>query len=160
MPSRAHRAAVRPPTIPPTPPPGVDPDTELLQLVGEVRDEHALIIGPHALDLMCALIRSGAAEVDLLRQGVRPERATADLAVATEITSAEQALSVLAHARRALVASGRLILRTTADPTGRLARRVAQMLRLQGFSGVRARRAGDRSLVVGVLPWFRPPTPA
>jgi hypothetical protein len=105
---------------------------------------------------MCALIRRGAAEVSLLRQGVRPERATADLAVATEIDTPEQALSALTHARRALAASGRLILRLTADPTGRLAKLVARMLRLHGFAAVRATRAGDRTLVTGVLPWFGP----
>ena len=158
MSSLAQRAAVRPRTTPPTPPAGVDPDTALLQLAGEVRNEHALIIGPNALDLMCALIRRGAAEATLLRQGVRPERATADLTVATEVASLEQAISVLDHARRALTASGRLILRTAADPTGRLAQRIAEMLRLQGFSAVRARRAGDRTLVTGVLPWFGPLT--
>jgi hypothetical protein len=156
MSSLAQRAAIRPRPTPPTPPVGVDPDTALLQLAGEVSGEHALLIGPHALELMCALLRRGATEVSLLRQGVRPERATADLAVATEISSEEQALSAMTQARRALAASGRLILRTTADPTGRLAKLVAQMLRLQGFSAVRARRAGDRTLVTGVLPWFGP----
>jgi hypothetical protein len=160
MSTLAQRAAVRPRTTPPTPPAGADPDTALLQLAGEVRNEHALIIGPNALDLMCALIRRGAAEATMLRQGVRPERATADLALATEIGSPEQALAVMAHARRALTASGRLILRTAADPTGRLAQRVAEMLRLHGFSAVRARRAGDRTLVIGVLPWFGPLTTA
>jgi hypothetical protein len=160
MSSLAQRAAVRPRTTPPTPPAGVDPDTALLQLAGEVRNEHALIIGPNALDLMCTLIRRGVAEATLLRQGVRPERASADLTLATEIGSPEQTLSVLAHARRALTASGRLILRTTADPTGRLAKRVAEMLRMQSFTAVRARRAGDRTLVTGVLPWFAPPTTA
>ena len=156
MSSLAHRATARPRTTRPTPATGVDPDTALLQLAGEVRGEHALIIGPNALELMCAMIRRGAAEVSLLRQGVRPERATVDLAVATEIASPEQALSAMTQARRALVASGRLILRTNADPTGRLAKLVAQMLRLQGFSAVRARGAGDRTLVTGMLPWFGP----
>src|SRR5580658_3045272 len=160
MSSLAQRAAVRPRTTPPTPPAGIDPDTAVLQLAGEVRNEHALLIGPNALNLMCALIRRGAAEATLLRQGIRPQRATADRAVATEIASPEQALSVLAHARRALTASGRLILRTAADPTGRLAQRIAEMLRLQGFSAVRALRAGDRTLVTGVLPGFGPLTPA
>jgi hypothetical protein len=160
MSSLAQRAAVRPRTTPPTPPAGVDPDTALLQLAGEVRNEHALIIGPNSLDLMCALIRRGVADATLLRQGVRPERATADLAVATEIASTEQALSVMAHARRALTASGRLILRTTAEPTGRLAQRVAETLRLQGFAAVRTRRTGERTLVTGILPGFGPLTTA
>ncbi len=156
MSSLSQRAAIRQRTPHPTPPVDVDSDTALLQLAGKVRGEHALLIGPHALELMCALIRKGAAEVSLLRQGVRPERATADLAVATEIGNPDQALSALTHARRALTASGRLILRTAADPTGRLAKLVAQMLRLHGFSAVRATRAGDRTLVTGVLPWFGP----
>src|ERR1700722_19591434 len=130
MSSRAHRAIARLRTSHAAPLAGADQDTALLQLTGEVRGEHALIIGPHALEIMCALIRKGAAEVALLRQGVRPERANADLAVATEIGSPEQILSVTTHARRALAASGRLILRTSADPTGRLARLVVQTLRL------------------------------
>jgi hypothetical protein len=133
MSSLADRAAVRLRNNPPPPAPAVDPGTALLRLAGEV---------------------------SLLRYGVRPERASVDLAVATEIGSPEQALPVVAHARRALTASGRLIVRTTADSTGRLAKLVAQMLRLNGFSAVRARRAGDRTLVTGVLPWFGPLTPA
>src|SRR5271157_610239 len=76
MSSLAQSAAIRPRPPHPAPPAGVDPDTALLQLAGEVRGEHALLIGPHALELMCALIRRGAAEVSLLRQGVRAVRAT------------------------------------------------------------------------------------
>ncbi len=151
MSSLAHRAAARPRTISPTAATAVDSDTALLQLAGEVGGEHALIIGPHTLELMCALLRRGAAEVSLLRHDVRPERATADLVVATEIGSPEQASSAVVHARRALVASGRLILCTNADPTGRLARLVARMLPLHGISAVRTRRAGDRTLVAGTL---------
>jgi len=136
--------------------PDPDPDSALLRLAGEVRGEHALIIGGNDVDLMCALIRRGAAEVQLMRQGVRPERATIDLAVATDIANPDQVQSVMTHIRRALTASGRVILRTAADPTGRLARLVTQTLRLHGFSAVRARRAGDRSLVTATLPWFGP----
>jgi hypothetical protein len=133
-----------------------DPDATLLQLAGKISGEHALIIGGNAVELMCGLIRQGAAEVQLLRPGVRPERASADLAVATDLATPDQLSSVMTHARRALAESGRVILRTTADPTGSMARLVAQTLRLHGFSAVRARRAGDRSLVTATLPWFGP----
>jgi hypothetical protein len=156
MPPRTHTAATRRPTTHAAASVALDPSTELLQLAGTVDGEHALIIGGNAIDLMCALISRGAAEVQLMRPGVRPERASADLAVATDIASPDQIMSIMAHARRALAKSGRVILRTSADPTGRLARLVVQTLRMQGFSAVRARRTGDRSLVTGMLPLFGP----
>src|SRR5580658_6777061 len=59
MSSLAHRAAARLRTPSPTAATAVDPDTALLQLAGKVGGEHALIIGPHALELMCALLRRG-----------------------------------------------------------------------------------------------------
>lgn len=132
----------------------VDPDATLLQLVGAVAGEHALIIGKGGLELMCILLRKGAAEVKLLRHGVRPEPATTDLAIATGIDSEERAVTVVAHASRALIGSGRVVLRIAADPAGRLAQKVADLLRLQGFSAVRLRRAGGCSVVAGARPWF------
>lgn len=154
--SQARVAAVRPRTPYATKATAPDPDATLLHLAGEVRGEHVLLIGTGALEIMCSLLRKGAAEVKLLRQGVRPEQAVADLAIATEIDSQDRALAAVAHARRALTQSGRLILRIVADPAGHLAQSVAQTLRLHGFSGVRVRRGSTASLVAGALPWFGP----
>jgi hypothetical protein len=156
--SQARVAAVRQRVPYATQATAVDPDASVLQLAGEVRGEHALIIGAGGLELMCSLLRKGAAEVKLLRQGVRPEHAAADLAIATGIDSQDSAQAAIAHARRALADSGRLILRVVADPTGHLAQSIAQTLRLHGFSAVRVRRAGGCSLVAGALPWFGPTT--
>jgi hypothetical protein len=134
----------------------IDPDAAVLQLAGPVRGEHVLIMGGSALEVMCALQRKGASEVTLLRQGVRPEQHTADLVIAAAVASLEHAASAMAHATRALTESGRIILRTVADPTGRLAQAIARMFRLQGFSGVRVRPTGEGALVVGSRPFFGP----
>jgi hypothetical protein len=134
----------------------IDPDAAVLQLAGPVRGEHVLIMGANALEAMCAIQRKGAAKVTLLRQGTRPEQHTADLVIAAAVASLEHAASALVHATRALRESGRVILQMAADPNGRLARSVAEMLRLRGFSGVRVQPTSEGTLVVGTRPWFGP----
>ena len=131
-----------------------NPASALFQIVGEVRSKRVLIIGSGALNIMCALLRRGAAAATLLRQGVRPEQHTADLAIAIEIGSEDRAVSAIAHARRALATSGRIILVTAIDPTRRLAEAAARTLRLNGFSAVRIRTIGDHALVAGEFAGF------
>ena len=150
MPIRRARAA-RPETCPPAEP---DPDSVLLTCIGEVAGERALILGRGALDVMCALIRAGATEVTALCRNDRPEPASADLVVVSDMVSAESAPGLIGHARRALVTAGRIVLRCPTDSSGRLVQSISRVLRLHGFSALRLRRAGAQTLVTAELPFF------
>jgi threonine dehydrogenase-like Zn-dependent dehydrogenase len=133
-----------------------NPDTALLQMAGEIRGEHALIIGSRAVGLMCALLARGAAAATLLRPGVRPERREADLAIVPEVSDPEELSVAVAHARRALMPPGRIILRIVAGPTQRMAQAVVRALQMHGFSAVRTRAVGHCVLVASELPMFGP----
>jgi hypothetical protein len=130
------------------------PASALLQLAGEVTSKRVVILGSGALDTMCSMLRRGAATATLLRQGVRPERQTADLAIAIEINSPDRVATAIDQARRALAISGRVILVTAIDPTRRLAQAAARTLRLQGFVAIRSLPVGDRTLVTAELVAF------
>ena len=84
----------------------------------------------------------------------RPEPASTDLVVVPDLATADLALGIVGHARRALSATGRIVLCCPIDPSGRLARRVNRVLRLHGFSALRQRRIGMQTLVTAELPLF------
>jgi hypothetical protein len=133
----------------------------LLDCAGEVAGEHAVILGcgvggSGTLELMCALLRRGTTAVTELRRGERPEPQAAELAIIANTTSAEDAVAAVAHARRALGPAGRVVVRVAADASGRLVRQVARLLRQHGFSAIRLRHDGVRTLLTGQLPMFGP----
>jgi hypothetical protein len=132
------------------------PGALLLQLAGEVRNEHVLIIGSGALEIMCALLRKGAAAATLLREGRSPKRAMADLAIMTEIGNLDRMAAAIDLSRDALGVTGRIILRIAADPAQRLASAAAGMLRKRAFSAVRIRTIGAWDFVTGEIPSFGP----
>lgn len=136
-------------TVPPT-----EPATALRAVVGEVRDEAALVIGPQGIDVMCDLLRRGARSVVLLRTEKRPEAHSASLVVVPAAPSIEWLACVLGHARRALLPTGRLVLRLTALPGRQLAAQVMRMLRIHGYTLITARQAGDQLLLKAELPGF------
>jgi hypothetical protein len=131
---------------------GPGPDAGLLDMIGDVAGERALILGRGALDLMCALIKCGAAGVTELCRDSRPERASADLVVVPDLATPV----VLGHARRALGGAGRVVVRFRNDPSGRLVLGTSRDLRLHGFSTLRQRRFGVQTLVTAELPLFGP----
>jgi hypothetical protein len=152
--ARVRAATARPQPRPIHQAAPANPDVALLRLAGEVRGEHTLIIGSQAVGLMCALLRRGASTATLLRHGVRPERQDADLAIVAEVNDPEELAVAVAHARRALRPSGRIILRIVAGPMQRTAQAVARALRMQGFSAVCTREVGHCILVAGEVPMF------
>jgi hypothetical protein len=74
--------------------------------------------------------------------------------VVADVVSAESAPDIIGHARRALTTAGRIVLRCSSDPSGRLAQSVSRVLRLHGFSALRLRKAGTQILVTAELPFF------
>src|SRR5271166_4455270 len=134
----------------------VEPDLEavLLPCIGQVAGDRALVLGRGALDVMRALRRAGAIEVTELCRNDRPEPASADLVVVPDLATADLAPGIVGHARRALAATGRIVLCCPIDPSGRLAQSVNCVLRLYGFSVLRQRRIGMQTLLTADLPLF------
>jgi hypothetical protein len=153
---QAHASKTKPPPQrhPPSEVPA-DPTAGLLHAAGDVSDEHVLVVGGNALDLMCALFRGGVAEAILLRPGVRPDHETTDLVIVTEVKSLDYAAAAVMHARRALTKSGRIVLRVSATPERCPVREVARMLRTDGFASVRIRQFSDHAILTGEIPWLR-----
>jgi hypothetical protein len=120
--------------------------------LGEVRDEAVLVIGSRSLEVTCDLIRRGARSVTLLRTDRRPEAASANLVVVPEAPSLEWLACVLGHARRALLPTGRLVLRVGALAGRQLAAQITRMLRVHGYTAIVARQAGDQLVLQAELP--------
>ena len=140
--------------------PGADPDAALVAVLGDVTDEHILILGHGALDLMCVLIRAGCGAITELRQHERPEPRIADIVILPKVGSLDAAATTIGHARRALVPTGRILVRPAADTAGRLAPAIVRTLRIHGFTDVRQHRVGTEALLSAVLPMFGPLTHA
>jgi hypothetical protein len=135
--SRAHAATTKPQPQPVGASAVRQPGWALLELVGGVTGQHALIIGTHAVGLVCDLLCRGATAGTLLR----PERPEADLAIVPKVSDPEELAVAVTHVRRALTPARRIILCIVAAPRQRMAEVVVRALRLQGFSAVRARSA-------------------
>jgi hypothetical protein len=133
----------------------IDPEVALFQLAGDVEGERVVVIGAQALDLLCSVLRRGAAEATLLRPGVRPDKASFDLAIIAEATGFEATIAAIVMARRALTDSGRIVLRLAADPARPLIALAVRTLQKCGLSGIRILTTSDHALLVGELPWFR-----
>lgn len=130
--------------------PSAEPALALLDGLGPLAGERALILGHGSVELMCALIRGGCEEVTELRIADRPEAGIADLVLVPRLASPDQAAMVAAHARRALVPTGRIVLAVS----GHHAAPVARVLRLHGFSALRRRDGAAGSVLTACLPAF------
>jgi hypothetical protein len=154
---RARLRAVPPanpilPGNPNTPP--VDPAPAMRAALRNVRDEEVLVIGPHGLEVMCDLLRHGARSVTLLRMDTRPEAHSASLVVVPEAPSIEWLACVLGHARRALLPTGRLVLRLGAPAGHQVVAQITRMLRIHGYTGIVARQSADELVLNAEMPGF------
>jgi hypothetical protein len=147
------RSAVRD-AAPPIPPlQRLEPGAVVLQSVGSVADEsHILVIGKDGLDLMCALLRAGAARVTHLCSHERPEADSASLAIVPNVPSVDWLASALPTIRRALHTNGRLALSAPAYPT--IQQAVRRILVLNGFSAIRAHSVAGKYVFHAELPAF------
>jgi hypothetical protein len=137
------------PSLPP-----IDPGDVLRAALRDVRDEEALVIGPHGLEVMCDLLRRGARSVTLLRMEKRPEAHSVSLVVVPEAPSIEWLACVLGHARRALLPAGRLVLRVVALAGRQVAEQIIRMLRIHGYTAIVARQSGNELVLHAYMPGF------
>jgi hypothetical protein len=140
-------------TLPAPPPQPPEPGAGLLDHLGAIEDEdHILVIGKDGPELMCALLRAGAAQVTHLRSHERPEAQSASLAVVPQVPSLDWLASALPSIRRALIANGRLVVSIATQFTSQ--HPVRRMLAAHGFSVIRARNSADRLVFSAELPAF------
>jgi hypothetical protein len=139
-------AAVLPPPVPGDP---------LLDAIGPLPGARVLVIGHGALETMCTLIRRGCAAATELRSGDRlqPDPESVDAVVVPRVGSAAEAGDAIARAARALAPGGHIALR---DVTGQLDRPVAALLRVHGFSALRARPTPTGTVISAERPIFGP----
>ncbi len=152
MSTRLHRA-VRNAALPVPPLQSLEPGAVLLQSLDSVEDEsHILVIGKDGLNLMCALLRAGAAQVTHLCSHERPEADSASLAIVPNVPSVDWLASALPTIRRALHVNGRLVLSAAAYPT--IQQSVRRILVLNGFSDIRVDSIGGKYVFHAELPAF------
>jgi hypothetical protein len=109
---------------------------------GAVADEeHIVVLGGPGAELMCALLRAGAANVTHLRAHERPEADSASLLIVPRVPSLDWLATALPSIRRALTAHGRVVL--LASPQAATQTQIRRMLTLHGLSAIRAGEHGQ-----------------
>ena len=146
-------AAVAPRRAPPLPLQPPEPWAALLEALGEIEDEnHILVLGRDGPDLMCALLRAGAPQVTHFRSYERLEADSTSLVIVPHVPSLDWLEGALSPIRRALFANGRLAV--CVDPLPNTQNRVARMLKLHGFTAIRASHATGSLVLSAEVPAF------
>jgi hypothetical protein len=146
-------AAVAPRRAPPLPLQPPEPWAALLEALGEIEDEnHILVLGRDGPDLMCALLRAGAPQVTHFRSYERLEADSTSLVIVPHVPSLDWLEGALSPIRRALFANGRLAV--CVDPLPNTQNRVARMLKLYGFTAIRASHATGSLVLSAEVPAF------
>ncbi len=148
------RSAVAPRRAPPAPlPQPPEAGAALIQDLGSIEDEdHIIVLGQDGPDLMCALIRAGAAQVTHLRSHDRPEAESASLAIVPHVPSLDWLARALPSLRRALIANGRLVVAVAAQSIARDG--IRRMLAQHGFTAIRTRSTAQGQVLRAELPAF------
>ena len=110
------------------------------------------MLGRDGPDLMCALLRAGAPKVAHFRSYERLEADSSSLVIVPHVPSLDWLEGALSPIRRALFANGRLAV--CVDPLPNTQNRVARMLKLHGFTAIRASRAAGRLVLSAEVPAF------
>lgn len=126
-------------------------EAALLALADPSPDSRVSLIGPNTLELLCALLRRGSADVCATRICDWPKAGTADVAIIPGIRSPDHLTRSIAHARRVLAPLGTVALHLDA-PTDALARQASQLLLLHGFTGFRKTGCAEGRLIRAELP--------
>ncbi len=133
-----------------------DRDGVLLDCLGDLSDTHAVVLGDHALELLCALIRRGCAAATAIRAGEKMEADSASLIVVPQGVTLETIEPMLRQAKRALMPNGRIALRVDSDHSGWVSFSAARILRAHGFCAIRVRALADQTLLTAERPFFGP----
>ena len=126
-------------------------EAALLAMADPSPDSRISLIGPNTLELLCALLRRGSADVCATRLCDWPKAATADVAIIPGVRSPDHLTRSVAHARRILVPFGTVAIHVDAS-VGALIRQASQLLLLHGFNGFRKAGCAGGTLIRAELP--------
>jgi len=131
-------------------------EAALLRLADPCLDSRISLIGPHTLELLCALLRQGSTNVIASRVSEWSQAGTADVAIIPDIAASDCLGRAIAHARRVLAPLGTVAIHLAADPAEALSQRAGRLLLLHGFSAIRVTEFGGDTLIRGELPLHGP----
>lgn len=126
-------------------------EAALLAMADPSLDSRVSLIGPNTLELLCALLRRGSADVCATRICDWPQAGTADVAIIPGAASPDLLKRSVAHARRVLTPLGTAALLLT-GPADALTRQASQLLLLHGFTGLRQAGCSGGTLIRAELP--------
>jgi len=129
-------------------------EAALLTLADPSLDSRISLIGPHTLELLCALLHRGSTNVLATRVSDHPPPGTADVAIIPEIVSSDCLGRAIAHARRVLAPLGTVAIHLLTDPADALSQQAGQLLLLHGFSAIRVVDFCGETLIRGELPLY------
>lgn len=127
-------------------------EAALLALADPSPDSRISLIGPHTLELLCALLRRGTADVSATRLNDRPQAGTADIAIIPHVDAPECLEQAIAHARRALTPLGTIAIHLAVHPGDALSLQAGRLLLLHGFTAVRVVEFSGDTLIRAELP--------
>ena len=129
-------------------------EAALLTIADPSLDSQIILIGPHALELLCALLHRGSTNVFATRVSDHPQAGTADVAIIPDIMSSDCLERAVAHARRVLAPLGTVAIHLLADSADALSQQAGQLLLLHGFSAIRVVDFCGETLIRGELPLY------
>jgi hypothetical protein len=140
---------------PPEPPlQSPEPGSVLLKVIGDVKDEHILVLGNDGPELMCALLRAGATEVTHLNSHERLETDSATIAIVPSMPSLDWLASALPSIRRALLPTGRIILCAATAADAVASNRIRRSLINHGYSAIHTKWTQHYLAISAEVPAF------
>jgi hypothetical protein len=132
-----------------------DPQAPVLDALGDLTGERAVLLGPDAY-LAAELRRRGCTIVVEIADGRRIAPGDADVAIVTGLGITNCAMAMISRARGALSEFGRVLVRTDEDPVGRIGLAAESALRRTGFSAIRTVRRRNHAVITAEVPFFGP----
>ncbi len=126
-------------------------DAAMLALVEPWPDCAIVVASPGGLELACALMRRGFADVTIARPGDRLPHCHADIVLIPGSATLDRLAASLAWARRILAPAGSVVLRSAGASAPGL-RQVIPALQMQGFTSIRTRTLAGATLVRADIP--------
>ncbi len=123
-----------------------------LDLVGPVRNQQILIVGPGALETLCALNARGAVSVISVQTGCRPRMEPVDAVVAPNIFCLDTAEIAILRVRKSGRPACRLYLRFASGEGAPLVRQTRACLVKHRFHAIRSHWLRDRVVLAADRP--------